>query len=407
MDTAALLLALLALAGTLTAHLHQRRGLQQVTAALEDRIERAAIAEHAVERGLAGTVNSLEFAAGLLQRILENRETDVTIALEEFHTLRRDVERAWSEIRLLAGGRAAQTSALQQLTNQLGDNATSELLLRAAESGGLEDVEPDKLRDAARQIEERLTVDVLFVTATKVETVALLDAFGFPAGTQPPRRTIGQIVYYDLGEHGGASAWLVQTANTGTIGPGGATLIILEGIDTLDPYWVVLVGIAFGVDETKQKLGDVLIADRIQTYELQRVGTHEGQLRLHDRNVTVTPSHALLIRLTSAELDAAVNVTQGLMLTGEKLVDNVDFRASLLKIAEEAIGGEMEAAGLWASAGLRKRDWGIVKAICDWGDGNKNTDKAARQADAAGNSAAFVAHATREGLLTRPDTAGR
>jgi nucleoside phosphorylase len=404
---AALLVALLAVALTLAAYVSQVRQLGRVRDEVEERAERAAIAEHAVERGLAGTVNSLEFAAGLLQRILEDRDTDVTIAVEEFQSLRREVERAWSEMRLLAGGRTAQTSALQQLTNRLGDVATSEMLLRAADSGGLEDVEPEKLRDAARQIEDRLTVDVLFVTATKVETVALLDAFGFPAGTPPPRRTIGQLVYYDLGEHGGASAWLVQTAGTGTIGPGGATLIILEGIDTLDPYWVLLVGIAFGVDESKQQLGDVLVANRIKTYEMQRVGTSEGKLVLTDRNVTIPPSHALLARLMSAELDAKVNVISGVILTGEKLIDNVDFRSSLLALSEEAIGGEMEAAGLWASAELRKRDWGIVKAICDWGDGNKKVDKASRQADAAGNSAAFVAHATREGLLTRPDTPTR
>jgi nucleoside phosphorylase len=384
--------------------LRQCRYMGRLKAEVSDRFERGRMAELALQRGLAGTINSLEFVSGLLQRILEGRDTDTAVALEEFAILRSDVERAWTEMRLLGGSRVAQTSALQQLANQLGDEGTSEMLERAARSGGLDEVEPEQLRTAARQIEERLTVDVLFVTATKVETVALLEAFGFPAGTRPPRRTIGSLVYYDLGEHGGALAWLVQTTSTGTIGPGGATLVVLEGIDTLDPYWVVLVGIAFGVDESKQKIGDVLIANRIQTYELQRVGsTGEGQLLLCDRNIIVPPSHALLARLMSAELDATLTITHGVMLTGDKLIDNLDFRTSLLSLAEEAIGGEMEAAGLWASAELRKRDWGIVKAICDWGDGNKSEDKAARQTTAAENSAAFVAHAAREGLLARPE----
>jgi nucleoside phosphorylase len=384
--------------------LRQRRHVERLKAEVTDRFERGRMAELALERGLAGTVNSLEFTSGLLQRVLEGRDTDTAVALEQFAMLRRDVERAWAEMRLLVGGRAAQTSALQQLSNRLGDGGTSEMLLRAAESGGLQTVEPEHLRTAARRIEKRLTVDVLFVTATTPETVAMLEAFGFAQGTSPPRRTIGSLVYYDLGEHGGATVWLVRTTSTGTIGPGGSTLTVLQGIDALDPYWVVMVGIAFGVDETQQSIGDVLVASRLQTYELQRVGTtNEGRLVLGNRNVNVPPSQALLARLMSAELDVALTVSHGVMLTGEKLVDNLDFRASLLVLAQEAVGGEMEAAGVWASAELRKRDWGIVKAICDWGDGKKGDDKAARQATAAVNSAAFVAHAARQGLLVRPE----
>ena len=195
----------------------------------------------------------------------------------------------------------------------------------------------------------------------------------------------------------------------GTIGPGGATLTVLEGIDALDPYWVLMVGIAFGMDEAKQRIGDVLIADRVRTYEQQRIGTSdEGYLMLVDRNVNVPPSQALLTRLMSAELDAGLDlrVKFGSMLTGEKLIDNLDFRTSLLELAEEAIGGEMEAAGVWSSAEARKRDWGVVKAICDWGDGDKNhKDKDVHQATAAKSAAEFIAHATREGLLARPQEA--
>jgi nucleoside phosphorylase len=74
----------------------------------------------------------------------------------------------------------------------------------------------------------------------------------------------------------------------------------------------------------------------------------------------------------------------------------------LLGLAEEAIGGEMEAAGVWASADLRKRDWGVVKSICDWGDGHKGDHKEEHQALAARHAAEFVAHAARSGLFVRP-----
>jgi nucleoside phosphorylase len=55
----------------------------------------------------------------------------------------------------------------------------------------------------------------------------------------------------------------------------------------------------------------------------------------------------------------------------------------------EAIGGDMEGAGLYAAAGVAKVDWILVKAICDWADGNKNDDA---QQLAAHNAADFVRH---------------
>jgi hypothetical protein len=88
----------------------------------------------------------------------------------------------------------------------------------------------------------------------------------------------------------------------------------------------------------------------------------------------------------------------GVVLTGEKLVDNVDFRDQLRGFELEAIGGEMEGAGLYVACQDKKVDWILVKAICDWGDGNKAQDKDARQQTAAQNAAAFVL----EGLQFAP-----
>ena len=58
-------------------------------------------------------------------------------------------------------------------------------------------------------------------------------------------------------------------------------------------------------------------------------------------------------------------------LSGEKLVDNLDFRDQLLNLEPEAIGGEMEGAGLYVACQDKKVDWILVKAVCDWADGQK------------------------------------
>ena len=82
----------------------------------------------------------------------------------------------------------------------------------------------------------------------------------------------------------------------------------------------------------------------------------------------------------------------GVVLSGEKVVDNPEFRAELLQHEPHAIGGEMEGTGLYAACNGRV-DWILVKAICDWADGKKEVVRKARQLTAAANAAQFVLHA--------------
>jgi nucleoside phosphorylase len=142
------------------------------------------------------------------------------------------------------------------------------------------------------------------------------------------------------------------------------------------------------MDETKQALGDVLIASQIQDYELAKL----------NRDGTVTPrgdkpstSDPLLNRLRSAhaickrQLSDWPPVAFGLVLSGQKLLDNLDYRESLKRLYPQAVGGEMECTGLYVSATRAKVDWILVKGICDWGH-NKGNQQDARQRLAARNA---------------------
>jgi nucleoside phosphorylase len=93
----------------------------------------------------------------------------------------------------------------------------------------------------------------------------------------------------------------------------------------------------------------------------------------------------------------------GLVLTGEKLVDDIDYHDQLVALEEEAVGGEMEGAGLYVSSYDNKVDWIVVKAICDWGDGNKEVDKTPRQQLAARNAAEFVVQSLKNAQLRHPN----
>ncbi len=189
----------------------------------------------------------------------------------------------------------------------------------------------------------------------------------------------------------------------GSGGLGASQQAVQKGIEALRPGAVLLVGIAFGVDEKKRRIGDILISQQLQLYDLQRVGPDYIALRGDKPHA----SPRLIDYFRQADLDwdeSKAKVEFGLILSGEKLVDNRDYREQLQRLAPEAIGGEMEGAGLYVACQDAQVDWIVIKAICDWADGHKKRNKAQRQQLAARNAAAFVAHALQQVPLKRPES---
>jgi nucleoside phosphorylase/Tfp pilus assembly protein PilF len=242
--------------------------------------------------------------------------------------------------------------------------------------------------------------DVLLVTVTQVEAQAVLTFLQEDLGHKLERLFIGDKTYYDLGVIGGARIFLVQS-EMGSGGPSGSLLTVTEGIRVLSPSAVVMVGIAFGIDPQRQRIGEILVSRQLSGYELQRVSNgSSGQLVINPRGDRPQASTRLLDRFRSGHLDwRGPAVHFGLVLSGEKLVDHQSFRDQLRTLEPEAIGGEMEGAGLYAAAQRAKVDWILVKAICDWADGNKHQHKRQRQQRAAKNAARFTLHILRQGGL--------
>lgn len=178
--------------------------------------------------------------------------------------------------------------------------------------------------------------------------------------------------------------------------------VVERAIRALDPGTIIAVGIAFGVSCKEQKIGDILVSKQLRPYELQRVGT--SGLILRDSKPDAS---SRLVNFFSAAqiLWKGATVRFGALLSGEKLIDNLDYRDHLIKLEPEAIGGEMEGAGLYAACHDLKKDWIVIKAICDWADGEKNKEKTARQKRAARNATGFLVHAMRQvPLILTPES---
>lgn len=236
---------------------------------------------------------------------------------------------------------------------------------------------------------------VLLVTVNRIETEAILKA-----AHSHQQEYATNITYYDLGEEGGVQLYLVRSG-MGTTGPAASTVTISEAIDHLEPTAIILTGIAFGVDPREQEIGQVLISEQVFSYGPQRSSTMpNNRHRRISRGDRALASPRLIDRFRDGEIGwTESKLSFGLILSGDMLIDNVNVRDELIKLEPEAIGGEMEAAGLYSIAVRKKIDWIVVKAICDWADGNKGENKEVNQKLAARSAANFIFSVIRRGGL--------
>jgi formylglycine-generating enzyme required for sulfatase activity/nucleoside phosphorylase len=247
--------------------------------------------------------------------------------------------------------------------------------------------------------------DVVLVTVNENETRAVHEAFVKASGVEGVPVALSGRLYHDLGIVNGTSVYHA-ISEMGSGGSGGMQQTVEKAISVLKPGAVIAIGIAFGVNEKKQAIGDVLVSKLLRLYDLQRVGKR-SRIILRGARPDASPRLVSHFRgFAQTKWDGAP-VKIGVLLTGDKLVDNVDYRNQLLKLESEAEGGEMEGAGLYVSSSENKVDWIVIKAICDWADGSKDTDKATRQMLAARNAAEFVVGSLKYAPLRHSDVGKR
>lgn len=235
----------------------------------------------------------------------------------------------------------------------------------------------------------------LIVTATQTETKALhgylmpLDGF-----SSILKITEKNATYY-VGRFGNFIVTHVQCGSMGSSTSSGSIITIGNAINLIEPKFVLMVGIAFGIDRKEQKIGDVLVSETIMPYEIQRIGTD----KIVSRNVKPEASNTLknIFKNTldwshTLSNEKTAKLTFGDVLSGDKLIDNIDFRDQLKATFETAIGGEMEGTGLYAACQDKKVDWILIKAICDFADGKKKRNKDENQQIAASSAVNFCLH---------------
>lgn len=267
-----------------------------------------------------------------------------------------------------------------------------------AQNAYLASPESPSITEQNQAIEMTEKTDILLVTVNKHETDAVIAAFAQATGTKAQSFSAGERLYYKLGSINGANC-VLTISEMGSGGPGATHQTVNDALATVDPTYVIAVGIAFGVNEKKQKIGDILVSKHLWLYELQKKKSGGTVIPRGDKTHASTQLVNLFRSCAQVSWEGA-SVDVGTLMTGEKLIDDVDYRDELIRLEGEALGGEMEGAGVYVPCLAKKKDWIVVKAICDWADGKKSTNKTTRQKKAAKNAAEFVVHCLKQGKLS-------
>ena len=235
-------------------------------------------------------------------------------------------------------------------------------------------------------------VIVLLLTVSKNETLATrnyLEAFDEHGDTYEftNRVTFGggkvshYAIYY-IGKFGACPA-AITIIPPGSEVRGGAISVPMMAYEFFPNISAIIgVGVACGIKE-KVKMCDVLVSTQIVNYDQGR----DQQGRFISRGTKINasaylrslftqpvkwPNESIQKRLTDSKMPVP-QIKPGVILSGPYLIDDPNFQDMLIQASDcDAIGIEMEGAYLFATTQETSTNVIIVKAVCDFGDGNKH-----------------------------------
>jgi nucleoside phosphorylase len=235
----------------------------------------------------------------------------------------------------------------------------------------IKDVSSEELKSLKEDI------NIVIFTATFVELSAVLEKL-----TPLTRKSLilsGHIKHdtYYVGIMGVYNIALIK-CKPGSVQRDSISLVSQDAYKFWEPKVAILCGIAYGLRKEKDNLTDVIISEEIKPCDVERVGRRSTIPRgMTERcNLILKNRFENEIRweYTTPNGKKAKKIF-GLMISGEKLVDNKKLVKELKKRYPNAIGGDMEGAGFSATAARAEIAWIVVKAICDWGYKKKKTFK--------------------------------
>lgn len=210
------------------------------------------------------------------------------------------------------------------------------------------------------------------LAALREETEAILRCIEH----RPMARTstvFGACFELDLGDpHDSARRHgiLVQLTGTGRVN---AAVSTVHAIHTWNPCLILVAGTAGGFQDRNVALGDVIVAREVLDYEAQRL---DGGSTV--RWVDYEPDASLYALAKSIRLPQTLGnhsqVRFGSILSGDKVLASKAAVERFLALREDALGVEMEGAGVAFASAKSDVPWLMIRGIADFADDNKHKD---------------------------------
>lgn len=221
----------------------------------------------------------------------------------------------------------------------------------------------------------RIVPKVALITANNIEKDAVLKEMNNIPEIHTKYVINHRFQTYYIAQFGKQTVVMLQLGSMGTNDPAAATLTVQELISVWNVPVIIAVGIAMGMKPEKQNLGDVLISKTICNYNVNKVTENKEIVRssIPNSGQILFNRFSNCINWKFAREDGSLcKMHTGLIITGGSLVNQKELTEKLKKQYPDAIGNEMEASGIWAAAEKNKKEWIVVKGICDWGENKKD-----------------------------------
>ena len=192
-----------------------------------------------------------------------------------------------------------------------------------------------------------------------------------------------------------------------TIGLLAAAGTVEQACEDWDPQLIIGVGIAYGVDEEEQFVGDVLVSEA--TVESAENVRPDGEWYPRSRHISAPDE--CLVKMLGRNQQARnqgrpwPTLHFGTFLCANQKISNTVYRNKKVEVYRGfgIIGGDMESAGIASASKRHGVPWLIVKAISDWGtDTERDKGKDDRQKEAALRAARVVYAFVTQDFPTEP-----
>lgn len=191
-------------------------------------------------------------------------------------------------------------------------------------------------------------------------------------------------IYLDKYSFDGIEIYVSRTS-IGVSGEASLDSVLPDVIRQLNIDGIISSGICYGLNESAQKIGDVVICNNICDAESGKIEDRVFDAR--GEIVSVDPKLLSIARNISTMPGEELNYNayDGTYLWGLKVVSDLQYRELVLKKFPTAKAGDMESYLLSKISRRYKVSLLVVKSICDWAYKKEDIDQQA----AANNSADF------------------